>query len=83
METNQKQPPLLSTPAKAERDARDMALYREYERLCSVPGQSRVAAAALLMKKYKIHSTSTFHAIRKRVEARLNLQNENENETEQ
>jgi hypothetical protein len=62
---------VFKTEYQRERERRDLELYRDYEQLISVEGQSKTLVTEHLMKKYNIHSAGTVYAIRKRVEARL------------
>lgn len=72
---NQTTPTLSEkTPLQREREARDLAIYNEYNELAANPNQSRVALNEYIMEKYGIHSTGTLYLIRKRVEERLNTQ---------
>lgn len=63
---------VFKTECQAEREARDLAVFREYEDLMSRPGQSATKVNQHLMKKYGIHSAGTIYVIRRRVEKRLN-----------
>lgn len=62
---------LFKTDCKAKREARDLAIYNEYNELMSVEGQSKTLVTEHLMQKYDIHSSGTIYVIRKRVEERL------------
>lgn len=62
---------ILRTPCQTEREARDLAIYNEYNTLMETEGQSKVMAKDFLMKKYNIHSPGTIYVILKRVEQRL------------
>lgn len=62
---------VLKTELQREREQRDLAIYSDYERMMSVPGQSATEVGKVLMNKYKIHSLGTIYVIRKRVEKRL------------
>lgn len=62
---------VFKTEYQRERERRDLKLYRDYEQLISVEGQSKTLVTEHLMKKYNIHSAGTVYAIRKRVEGRL------------
>lgn len=62
---------LFKTDCKAKREARDLAIYNDYNELMSVEGQSKTLVTEHLMKKYDIHSSGTIYVIRKRVEERL------------
>ena len=74
METNQTTPtPTLrvKTALQEKREARDLAIYNEYNTLAANPEQSKEELNKYLMEKYGIHSTGTLYLIRKRVEERL------------
>lgn len=62
---------VFKTPCQTEREARDLAIYNEYNSLMTVEGQSRTVVTEHLMKKYGIHSQGTIYLIRRRVEERL------------
>lgn len=68
--------PLLkkTTDLQAERAARDLAIFNEYNALVAVEGQSRTEVNKYLMRKYNLHSTGTVYAIIKRVKERINHQ---------
>lgn len=62
---------VFKTPCQTEREARDLAIYNEYNSLMTVEGQSKTVVTEHLMKKYGIHSQGTIYLIRGRVEERL------------
>ena len=62
---------VFKTPCQTEREARDLAIYNEYNSLMTVEGQSKTVVTEHLMKKYGIHSQGTIYLIRRRVEDRL------------
>lgn len=62
---------LFKTDCKAKREARDLAIFNDYNELISVDGQSRTLVTEHLMRKYSIHSPGTIYVIRKRVEEHL------------
>lgn len=62
---------IFKTDCQKEREERDLAIYKEYNELMSVEGQSKVMANCFLMKKYNIHSQGTIYVILKRVEQKL------------
>lgn len=66
----------MKTPLQEKREARDLAIYNEYNALASNPEQSKEELNRYLMEKYGIHSTGTLYLIRKRVEDRLQRQEE-------
>lgn len=68
--------PRRKTLFQAERDARDLAIYHEWNKLAADPEQSRVEINIYLMKKYGIHSSGTVYQIRKRVETMLKREEE-------
>lgn len=70
--------PIFKTPCQTEREARDLALYNEYNELVSVGGQSKTLVTEHLMKKYNIHSQATVYVIRDRVEKRLRAEKRKE-----
>lgn len=67
---------VFKTQCQAEREARDLAIYNEYNELMSVKGQSKTLVMEHLMKKYGIHSIGTIYVIRRRVEERLKKKEE-------
>lgn len=62
---------VFKTPCQTEREARDLAIYNEYNSLMTVEGQRKTVVTEHLMKKYGIHSQGTIYLIRRRVEERL------------
>ena len=62
---------VFKTLCQTEREARDLAIYNEYNSLMTVEGQSKTVVTEHLMKKYGIHSQGTIYLIRRRVEERL------------
>ena len=62
---------VFKTAYQVEQEAKDLAVYNEWNELMKVPGQSATGVSAHLMQKYNIHSQSTIWFIRKRVEKRL------------
>ena len=46
---------VFKTEYQRERERRDLELYRDYEQLISVEGQSKTLVTEHLMKKYNIH----------------------------
>ncbi|WP_320980005.1 hypothetical protein [Bacteroides sp.] len=67
---------IFKTPFQEEREARDLAIYNEYNELMSVKGQSKTLVMEHLMKKYGVHSIGTIYVIRRRVEERLKRKGE-------
>lgn len=63
--------PIFKTACKEEREARDLAIYKEWNELVSIDGQSKTRVIDFLMDKYGIHSPGTIYVIRQRVEQRL------------
>lgn len=59
------------TALQEEREARDLAVFKEYNDLVSIEGQSRTEVNKYLMQKYNIRSTGTLYVILNRVKARL------------
>lgn len=62
---------VFKTAYQEEMEAKDMAIYTEWNELMKIPGQSATAVTQHLMQKYNIHSQSTIWVMRKRAEARL------------
>lgn len=62
---------IFRTPCQTEREARDLAIYNEYNELMTVEGQSKTVVTEHLMKKYGIHSQGTIYLIRRRVKEKL------------
>lgn len=62
----------MKTKLQEEREARDLAIYKEYNELAANPQQSRVALNEYFMQKYNIQSSGTLYVILKRVAKRLN-----------
>ncbi len=62
---------VFKTAYKAEQEAKDLAVYNEWNELMKVPGQSATGVAQHLMQKHGIHSQSTIWLMRQRAEARL------------
>ena len=69
--TQRKDIPILRTQCQEDRDARDLAIFNEYNELTSVDGQSKSRVVEHLMKKHNIHSPGTIYVIRQRVADRL------------
>lgn len=61
---------LMKPDGRAEREARDLAVYSDYQELMTVEGQSKTKVHEYLMQKYNVHSQSTIYLILKRVEER-------------
>ena len=58
---------IFKTPCQTEREARDLAIYNEYNALIAVEGQSKTLVTEHLMKKYKLEIGGTIYLIRCRV----------------
>lgn len=67
---------IFKTDCQREREARDLAIYNEYNKLVSVKGQSKTLVTEHLMKKYGIHSQGTIYIIRRRIDAKLKCKGE-------
>lgn len=59
------------TDLQKERTARDRAIYKEYNDLVSIDGQSRTEVIKYLMQKHNIRSTGTIYVIINRVREQL------------
>lgn len=57
----------IKTELQEEREARDLAIFNEYNKLVANPEQSKKTAVEFLMAKYGIHSAGTIYVILKRV----------------
>lgn len=62
----------LQTPFRKDKEAREKAIYEEYNKMMEEPGAQATAVNDFIMKKYGIYSVSTLYNIRKRVESQLN-----------
>lgn len=62
---------VFKTVYQLEKEAKDMAIYKEWNELMQVPGQSATGVTQHLMQKYNIHSASTIWVMRQRAEKRL------------
>lgn len=61
----------MKTKLQEEREARDLAVYKEYNELAANPLQSRVALNEYFMEKYNFRSSGTLYTILKRVKAKI------------
>lgn len=62
----------LQTPFRKDKEAREKAIYEEYNKMMEEPGAQATAVNDFIMKKYGIYSVSTLYNIRKRVESQMN-----------
>lgn len=62
---------IFKTQYAEEREARNLAIYKEWCAMTSVKGQSKTRVTEYLMKKYGIHSPATLWSIRKRMAGNL------------
>lgn len=62
---------IFKTDCQKEREARDKAIYDDYNRLMEVNGQSKMMVIRHLMGKYNVHSMGTIYVILRRVEESL------------
>lgn len=69
METNK-----IKTEFRIRKEARELAIYNEYNVLMAQPGAMATAVDKYLTQKYGFGSESTIWFIRKRVEKRLREQ---------
>lgn len=65
---------IFKTDCQKEREARDRAIYDDYNSLMAVKGQSKMMVIQHLMGKYNVHSMGTIYVILKRVEESLKTQ---------
>ena len=54
---------VFKTPCQTEREARDLAIYNEYNSLMTVEGQSKTVVTEHLMKKYGIDAMHLVSAV--------------------
>lgn len=64
-------PKSLKTDGAREKEARELAIYNEFQELASRPGAMKTQVTKLLCEKHKIYSPVTLLNIRRRVEQRL------------
>lgn len=64
------------TTLQRKREARNLAIYNEYNELISREGQSKTVVNEYLMKKYGISSIGTLYVIRKTVGQTLKTKKE-------
>lgn len=67
---------IFKTDCQKEREARDKAIYDDYNRLMEVKGQSKMMVIQHLMGKYNVHSMGTIYVILRRVEDSLKEEEE-------
>jgi hypothetical protein len=64
----------LKTDYRIKKEAKEMAIYNEFQKLAANPENAIKKINQYLMKKYDINAEGTIWNIRKRVEKRLNIQ---------
>lgn len=69
----------LKTEFTKQKEARDLEIYNEYNRLMAEPNAMKMAVYEVIRNKYKIFANSTIWALLKRVEARQQKQQDSEN----
>lgn len=62
---------ILKSPFRIAKEAKELAIYKEYESLINEEGAMAGSITQHLMKKHKIHARSTIWFIRNRVGKRL------------
>ncbi|MDR0864999.1 MAG: hypothetical protein LBO74_08715 [Candidatus Symbiothrix sp.] len=62
---------VIKTEYQLEKEARELAIYNDWNELMEQPGAMASAVETHLMKKYNIHAKSTIWFSRKRTEERL------------
>lgn len=65
----------LKTKHQQITEAREAAIYKEWNRLRANPNSMKTAIAEALMEKYGIYSRATVYQIVKRVEKRMKTNN--------
>ena len=63
------EPRLLKTPYRRELERRNTAIFRDYEELMSVEGQSKREVLKVLAKKYAFHAENSVRYIIDKKEA--------------
>jgi hypothetical protein len=61
----------LKTEYKIKKDAKDMAILNDYNKMIEAPGAMATAVDDALMKKYNLHSRSSIWTARKRAEKQI------------
>lgn len=69
---NKKKTMAIQTTYRRKLDARDIAIYTEWQALTSDPNNSREEIRAMLMRKHHLHSRSAIHEAIKRGEKKIN-----------
>lgn len=67
----------FKTEHAKKKEARDAAVYKEWQELTANPENSKTAVSEHLMKKYGVYSRATIWQMCRRAEARLKAQAEN------
>jgi len=62
---------IIKTPFRIRKEARELAIYNEWNELMRQPGAMASAVDSYLREKYDLGADSTVWAIRKRVGRRL------------
>ncbi|MDR3272328.1 MAG: hypothetical protein LBT29_02430 [Flavobacteriaceae bacterium] len=70
---------VFKTDFKLGKEAKELAIFNEWNELVKQPGSMKTAIDEYLMEKYDIFSKSTIWFIRKRVEKRLAAQSKESN----
>lgn len=65
----------IKTSYQLKKEARELEIYREFNRLMAMPGAMKTAIEEHVMRQYGIFSRSTIWVIRRRVEGRLLKEN--------
>jgi len=65
---------MIKTQFCINKEAKDLAIYKEWNELMKQPGAMVGAVNQHLCRKYGVYATSTIWSIRKRVEKRLKKQ---------
>ena len=61
----------LKTKYQIEKEARELAIYNDYNELMKEPGAMSTAVTSHLQKKYNLHAPSSIWQARKRSEERI------------
>ena len=62
--------PAIKTSYKLEKETKDLAIVKKFEKLMAQPGAMTTAVNQRIMEEFSIHATSTIWTIRKRVAKR-------------
>lgn len=70
---------VVKTKYQIDKEARERAIYDDYNKLMEQPGAMSTAVTDHLMKKYNLHSRSSIWQARTRTQLRIDEQSKSEN----